>query len=635
MEISLSNPLRAPRGTTAAITSRVLLDGELAYDTTLERLRVGDGATLGGVVQASEAADDARLDALEALTDNLSGPISAAMAPVVQAATTTAAIAALSAQLALILEDSVVTESDGDNVNIRWSFGDSKSTNFPGARIGGPARGGFMGAVFLAVDAGDTFDYLGQSVGGTPASPVNWTGFHPHGQYGSWSPQVAQTGGVDTTSYRSYRHFQLYGGQTETAADGAMGGWWALCTTKTGDVPPWATMYATGNGTYGACGVVFPGRSNRPGMEARLTDGGSAVPNPYNWDSDGDIQNIFSAGIVNPKDTVAEGNVHVIASDNSVPFAAIAIRFSDDLTKGFDQATDHGNDTLIFYPVVSGSRGANAIELDNAGNIRPFVTNTSTLGDSTHVFGAGWLKRLDIVTNLDGEAVLIQSTEAGAGSGPNINLYRNSASPAASDALSVVSFDGKNSAAETIAYARARGYISDPTDGSEDGIYRIEVMAAGSIVTAFETSGAGTAIRATPTNDSAAAGYVGEIIRSAVASGSAVSLTSTVAANITSISLTPGDWEVYGQLAFAAGGGTTITDLYGAINTTSATIPAPDVAPRTTLRLAFTAGASQGFGLAPYRLSLSSTTTVYLVARGDFGVSTLSGFGYIEARRVR
>ena len=49
-----TNPLRAARGTTASLTARVLLDGELAYNTTTEELHVGDGATLGGRPISSE-----------------------------------------------------------------------------------------------------------------------------------------------------------------------------------------------------------------------------------------------------------------------------------------------------------------------------------------------------------------------------------------------------------------------------------------------------------------------------------------------------------------------------------------------------------------------------------------------------
>lgn len=44
-----TNPLRAARGTTAALGARALLDGELAKNTDTERLHIGDATTLGGL----------------------------------------------------------------------------------------------------------------------------------------------------------------------------------------------------------------------------------------------------------------------------------------------------------------------------------------------------------------------------------------------------------------------------------------------------------------------------------------------------------------------------------------------------------------------------------------------------------
>lgn len=41
---------RLPRGSTADLGGQVLLQGEVAYDTTLDKLRIGDGATVGGRV---------------------------------------------------------------------------------------------------------------------------------------------------------------------------------------------------------------------------------------------------------------------------------------------------------------------------------------------------------------------------------------------------------------------------------------------------------------------------------------------------------------------------------------------------------------------------------------------------------
>ena len=74
----------------------------------------------------------------------------------------------------------------------------------------------------------------------------------------------------------------------------------------------------------------------------------------------------------------------------------------------------------------------------------------------------------------------------------------------------------------------------------------------------------------TTTNNSANAGVVGELIQSKITSGAPTSFTSTVSKDLTSIALTAGDWNVWGNLT---GSGTAVTVVYAAINTTSATLP--------------------------------------------------------------
>lgn len=63
-----------------------------------------------------------------------------------------------------------------------------------------------------------------------------------------------------------------------------------------------------------------------------------------------------------------------------------------------------------------------------------------------------------------------------------------------------------------------------------------------------------------------------EIIAGAVASGSAVSLSNATDANVLSLALTTGVWDVEGNVNFAAGSAT-ITALSAGLSTTSATVP--------------------------------------------------------------
>lgn len=129
----------------------------------------------------------------------------------------------------------------------------------------------------------------------------------------------------------------------------------------------------------------------------------------------------------------------------------------------------------------------------------------------------------------------------------------------------------------------------------------------------------------------------GQVFSATVASGSAVSLTTATPANVTSLSLTPGVWRVTGQAAFAPAATTSITILTAAINTTSATVPSPETvaaARNQQTSPAYVPNANQVLVTGEAILTLTATTTVYLVAQATFTVSTLGAFGKIQATRI-
>lgn len=167
------------------------------------------------------------------------------------------------------------------------------------------------------------------------------------------------------------------------------------------------------------------------------------------------------------------------------------------------------------------------------------------------------------------------------------------------------------------------GISGTPISGSTGSFTTIT---ASSTITPSQTSG----IVGTTTSNNANAGSIGEYV-SATASG--VSLTSSTAANITSMSLTAGDWDVSGIAEFAAAATTTNTFNKVSISTTSATQGALGTA--TGQPWVFTGANTVDLTTPIVRLSLASTTTVYLVGTGIFGVSTESVSGVLRARRVR
>lgn len=136
---------------------------------------------------------------------------------------------------------------------------------------------------------------------------------------------------------------------------------------------------------------------------------------------------------------------------------------------------------------------------------------------------------------------------------------------------------------------------------------------------------------------SAAAGSVGEVISSVILVGSAVSLTSTVTANVTSISLTAGDWDVTGEVWLNPAGTTVTAYALAGITTTSATMPTVPATNTSTSQVFVPATASDNpvIPVSPARINVSGTTTVYLVGSASFSVSTNGAYGKIIARRRR
>lgn len=160
------------------------------------------------------------------------------------------------------------------------------------------------------------------------------------------------------------------------------------------------------------------------------------------------------------------------------------------------------------------------------------------------------------------------------------------------------------------------------------------------------TSGANVTIAAlgqipgVATSSDAVAGNVGEIITSSVVSSAAVSLSSSVVSNVTSILLSPGDWDVSAMSYFTGGTGAAVSYLWGLFSTSSNTSSSPvDLLSQGIVFInaepAFSHGpTSVTVPSGPSRVSISSSTRYYLNVVAAFS-SNVNGYGMIRARRVR
>jgi hypothetical protein len=75
----------------------------------------------------------------------------------------------------------------------------------------------------------------------------------------------------------------------------------------------------------------------------------------------------------------------------------------------------------------------------------------------------------------------LTSTDAGATAAPTIDLYRDSATPAASDTLGEIEFNGEDSAGNKQAYGVIHASILSPTSTAEQGQLHFETATAGAL----------------------------------------------------------------------------------------------------------------------------------------------------------
>lgn len=127
----------------------------------------------------------------------------------------------------------------------------------------------------------------------------------------------------------------------------------------------------------------------------------------------------------------------------------------------------------------------------------------------------------------------------------------------------------------------------------------------------------------------------GDFRSSTVAVGDAVALTTATAADITSISLSQGEWSCTGTIARTTAATTSVTLMKQSISATTATSGSLGTTMTAWATAANVVVGDPAFTVGPVRLSLAATTTYYLVAEDTFTVDTNAGYGSIVCQRMK
>lgn len=358
---------------------------------------------------------------------------------------------------------------------------------------------------------------------------------------------------------------------------------------------------------------------------------------------------LLTAGLL--KQTVMSASATLAIAVNAVDYWAPggALTRNQVPTVGNDVTNKTYVDGLDFGNVKSVTGTANKIDVDNTDPANPILSLPSTVQISDSILDANLTKIIELISIVSAQNYLQITNSAGTN-----KVILSAVGGGAFTGLQFKNQGGAQFLFDTTATSPLV-FTSGPSS-QHTSIFTLPTSAASSTYTFQNGTGTllmtGQAISTVPsiafsstsgvigttTNDNAAAGSVGEFISSVINLGSKITLTTATATNITSISLTAGDWDIAWGLSFETEATTSLVLIQGGNALTNPGIPLNSpVASQFVLQWSpFVPGIAtfQQNG-ARARQSLSTTTTIYLNVSSAFTIANLFAYGWISARRVR
>jgi hypothetical protein len=220
---------------------------------------------------------------------------------------------------------------------------------------------------------------------------------------------------------------------------------------------------------------------------ARDGSGNYSIPNTFTPST-----TIASAAVNANFSDIATAMTNSLARNSEGPMTAALVLHQNGFNYEIDPDTGikrtGANEQAVFcgganVMVIGTATISIAIAVSIAG---AFAANGAVAFGSTASFG-GTITVTSSAANFIGAELI--STDAGAGDGPKMLLYRNSASPAASDTLGNLEWQGQDSGGNKTRYAYQTVIITDPTNGSEDADWFLQTIVAGVETTILRSIG--------------------------------------------------------------------------------------------------------------------------------------------------
>ncbi len=373
----------------------------------------------------------------------------------------------------------------------------------------------------------------------------------------------------------------------------------------------------------------------------------------YNWVADRNANIKIRADRMDAEmDGMADGLSNCITRDGQSTVTQ-PIPFNDKRLTGVGDATDvadavnlrSANARYLSNVGISAAVGSNAltITLTDATGSTPTATAPVVIPFRSATASTGTIVNREVSSSL--ALVVSSGSTLGTVNSTPFSLYVVAFDDAGTIRLGVIQPVSTTSDTRPA----SKGIASATSEGGSGGADSAQVYYAGAAVTAKAyqvlarldwTSGLATAgaWSAAPSviDVSSEAGATGDYVESVIPVGSAVTLSGSTG-NPTSISLPAGEWDVNLNATFSVNAATTVTSLNVGISTTASTFDTSNGRFASIYYGGATVGATivPTLHIAPVKLVLTSTTTVYFCASSSFAGPSVAAYGVIRARRIR
>lgn len=361
--------------------------------------------------------------------------------------------------------------------------------------------------------------------------------------------------------------------------------------------------------------------------------GGTLPPSGGNWNlfGSGSITTVGSGSTITTQLTGLTNHALLVGAGTTTITKVGPSATSGQVLQSSGAAADPAFSTATFPSTATGT--GTILRADGTNWVSTTSTYPNTNAVSTLLYASSANVMSALATANNGSLVTSNTGVPSILAGPGTTGQILQSNAAAAPSFSTASYPSTTTINQILYSSSANTLAGLATANS--GVLTTSTGGIPSIdTTNFQVLTTGVQMKGNNTNTAPPAGFIGEQIRATLAFGSATALTSTIQKTVTSISLTAGIWDVSAIAGFNPAAGTNSTLFQLSISNTTNVLSGNFGDETVAAGQGAITNQIMTLTIPSLRITLSATTTYYLVVQSTFTVSTMSAYGRISATRV-